>query len=56
MRIDRFQIKNYMGFRKTEELSFSPAMNLIVGQNNVGKSSLLRALALKFSARPHRSE
>lgn len=56
LRISRFRIKNYMGFRKTEELRFSSAMNLIVGQNNVGKSSLLQALALKFDARPHRSE
>ena len=31
-------------------------MNLIVGQNNVGKSSLLRSLTLGFQARPHVSE
>ena len=56
MRINKIQIENYLGFRKTDVLDFSPRMNLIVGQNNVGKSSLLRSLTLGFQARPHVSE
>ena len=56
MRINRIQIENYLGFRKTDVLELSPSMNLIVGQNNVGKSGLLKALALRFTARPYASE
>ena len=55
MYIQSFKIKNYMGFRETQELLFSPDMNLIVGQNNVGKSGLLGSLRLNFIGRPTRS-
>lgn len=56
MRINRIQIENYLGFQGTDVLELSPSMNLIVGQNNVGKSGLLRAFTLSFKARPHISE
>lgn len=45
MRIDNITIKN---FKKFEELSveFNPHMNVIVGSNGAGKSSVLEALAI----------
>lgn len=55
MYISQIQIKNYMGFRKIPILSFVPGINLIVGQNNVGKSSLLTCLRMNFDSRPNRN-
>lgn len=45
MRIDNITIKN---FKKFEELSvrFNPRMNVIVGSNGAGKSSILEALVI----------
>src|SRR6266566_4846956 len=39
------QIKNFRGFRSLELASFK-RVNLIVGQNNTGKTGILEALAL----------
>ena len=43
-----FRVKNYKGL-KDLELNGLSRVNLIVGRNNVGKSSLLEALFLSFS-------
>lgn len=56
MRISSFSIKNYKSFEEPQELQFSAGFNIIVGQNNVGKSALLEALALKFTSKPHTSK
>lgn len=50
MRIRRFQIKNFKGIG-TEPLSFDFSENIItlIGENNVGKSSILEALDYFFS-------
>jgi energy-coupling factor transporter ATP-binding protein EcfA2 len=55
MHIQSVRIKNYRGFQDSETLNFSPGFNLIVGANNVGKSSLLNCLAGKFIGEPHKS-
>lgn len=55
MLISTFQLSNYKGYRNSGELRFSGGFNVLVGQNNAGKSSLLEALGLKFIAKPHRS-
>lgn len=55
MYISRYQIKNYMGFLDIPALSLSSGMNLVIGENNVGKSSLLESLRLRFTSRPHLS-
>jgi AAA15 family ATPase/GTPase len=36
-------------------LEFSPGINIIVGQNNSGKTALLEALTMNFDNVPHRS-
>ena len=56
MRICSFKIKNYKSFLEPRELTLEEGFNLIVGQNNVGKTALLEALSLKFLGKPHRSQ
>lgn len=44
MRIDHFQVTNYMGYA-TQEFEMDRRFNLFAGENGVGKTSLLEALA-----------
>lgn len=55
MRISSFRIKNYKSYEDSGELKLGSGFNIIIGQNNVGKTALLEALSLKFSAKPHKS-
>ncbi|MEA5554481.1 AAA family ATPase [Anabaena cylindrica UHCC 0172] len=55
MYISKFQISNYKSFQDSGLLEFTPGINIIVGQNNSGKTALLEALTLKFQDVPHRS-
>lgn len=56
MRICSFKIQNYKSFLEPRELTLDEGFNLIVGQNNVGKTALLEALSLNFSGKPHTSQ
>lgn len=56
MKICSFKIKNYKSFFDPRELTLEEGFNLIVGQNNVGKTALLEALSLGFIGKPHRSQ
>jgi predicted ATPase len=51
------QVTNYKSFHGAQEqpISFDPRFNILVGQNNVGKTALLEALSLRFPNNPHRS-
>ncbi len=55
MFIENCQIRNYKGFRESGQISFSPGFNVVVGQNNAGKTALTEALSLQFQNKPHRS-
>lgn len=55
LQISTFQLVNYKSYRDSGELQFSTGFNVLVGQNNVGKSTLLEALGLRFPSKPHRS-
>ena len=55
MQISTFQLVNYKSYRDSGELQFSTGFNVLVGQNNAGKSTLLEALGLRFPSKPHRS-
>jgi hypothetical protein len=55
MHIATLQVNNYKSFSSSEELRFTPGFNVIVGQNNVGKTALVEALSLQFGNQPHRS-
>lgn len=45
MKIDNIQIKNYRKFEKMV-IDFNPRMNVIIGNNGVGKTSILDALSI----------
>src|SRR5207249_3441257 len=55
MHISSLRIKNYKSFLDSGELRFGTGMNIIIGPNNSGKTSLLEALALTFPGGSHRS-
>lgn len=50
MFISRIRIKNYRCFRDTA-VEFRPGLNVIIGENNAGKTTLLKALSLVFDRR-----
>ncbi|WP_139032223.1 AAA family ATPase [Mesorhizobium amorphae] len=54
MRIDRFQLSNYSSFSDTGPVDLKPGINIIVGENNAGKSAILRSL-FQLGNSPHRS-
>jgi len=55
MHLSKFQLFNYKSFVNSGLLEFQPGINIIVGQNNSGKTALLETLTLNFSDSPHRS-
>ncbi len=55
MRVVSSRIENYKSFHSSGEVRLAPGFNVIVGQNNVGKTALAEALGLRFFANPHRS-
>jgi len=46
MKIEKLEINNYKGFKGKVELLFSPNINIFVGINGAGKSSLLDLIAI----------
>ncbi|MBD2694504.1 AAA family ATPase [Anabaena catenula] len=57
MYIKKLQVFNYKSYSNSGsgEMEFSPGINIIVGKNNAGKTSLLEVLTLDFENQPHRS-
>lgn len=55
MLIKNFRIRNYKSFLDSGQVEFGSGFNIILGQNNSGKTALLEALCLNFTAKPHRS-
>ena len=55
MYISSFSIENYKSYSQTGEIELKPGFNLIVGKNNVGKTSLLEILSNSYINNPHRS-
>jgi putative ATP-dependent endonuclease of the OLD family len=53
MYVARVRIQNYRCFKDTV-VEFRPGINVLIGENNAGKTSLLNALALVFDRRPRR--
>jgi hypothetical protein len=56
MRFLGISLKNFASFGDTAALDFEPGINLIVGQNNVGKSALLRVFDPNLADDRHRNE
>lgn len=55
MHISTFRLENYKSFRATQEVKLMPGFNVIVGQNNAGKTALMEALSFGGGNKPHRS-
>ena len=55
MYISRFQLHNHKCFYEPPELQLEPGFNILTGQNNTGKTDLLKALSLIDAFDPHRS-
>ncbi|MBW4425899.1 MAG: ATP-binding protein [Nostoc desertorum CM1-VF14] len=55
MFIKKLQVFNYKSYLDSGLMEFSPGINIIVGRNNAGKTSLLEVLTLEFENHPHRS-
>src|SRR5712692_2480200 len=55
MHIASFRIENYKSFRATAVVNLTPGFNVVVGQNNVGKTALVEALSLTAGNKVHRS-
>jgi predicted ATP-dependent endonuclease of OLD family len=51
--LSRFTSSNHKCFNSPTELILKPGVNLIVGKNNSGKSTLLDALSMSTAAIPH---
>lgn len=54
MFISSFRLCDYKSYLD-QELSLSKGVNLIVGQNDAGKTALLEGLSLNFQNKPHRN-
>jgi len=56
MWIKNLRIENFMSIQDSGEQELSPGINIVVGQNNSGKTALLRAISLqRLMNIPHRS-
>jgi predicted ATPase len=56
MRIIRMRVTNFSSFKDTHWINLSSGINLIVGQNNAGKSALLRVFNQSLEDKRHRSQ
>lgn len=51
MKIKEIEIENYRNFKKKISIKFNDEINFIIGENNLGKSNLLKLLNKIFNAR-----
>ena len=49
MYISQMRIKNFRCFKEDFIVNFNPGMNVIIGANNSGKTTIIRALEMIFS-------
>jgi AAA15 family ATPase/GTPase len=55
MYIAKFQVQNYKSFLSSQEVNLTSGFNVVVGQNNAGKTALVEALSLHFDNKYHMS-
>lgn len=55
MLLTGLRVQNYKSYFDTGQITLSPGFNVIVGQNNVGKTALVEAASLTLANVPHRS-
>lgn len=56
MYISKIKIENYKGFNNHDVIELKKGINLIIGKNNSGKTSLLEALSLQYNKSHKRIE
>ncbi len=56
MKLKRVRIKGFQSFEDSGDMNFEPGINLIIGQNNSGKSAFFRALKHDFLDDRHKNE
>src|SRR5690242_3830301 len=56
MWIKSFRLTGYSAFSDTGLVELGPSYNLFIGQNNVGKSALLRSLVPRLQDLRHKSD
>ena len=56
MKLSKVRITGFQSYSDSGDIEFADGINLIVGQNNAGKSSLLRALRSELPNDRHRSD
>ncbi len=55
MKISSVRVVSYASFRDSGHIDLSPKINVVVGENNSGKSALLSAMRPQLTNKPHRS-
>lgn len=53
MYISHAQIKNYKSFLDSQVISLDKGFNVVIGQNNAGKTALMESLSLNTNNAPH---
>src|SRR5438876_930339 len=53
MYVAKFQVKSYKSFISSPEVNLTSGFNVVVGQNNVGKTALVEAVSLHFQNKAH---
>lgn len=53
MYIKSLRIKNYKSFRDSGVIELAQGFNVIVGENNTGKTALVQAMSTRFVSTPH---
>lgn len=48
MYIANIAIQNFRGFSKTKVIEFNEKLNIFIGHNNSGKTSIIKALQILF--------
>ena len=46
--ISNLAIENFRGFKNKTNIEFNEGLNIIIGENNAGKTTVLKALQLIF--------
>src|SRR5882762_225320 len=56
MRLLSARVRNYKGYRDSGAVKFKTGFNILVGQNNSGKTAFLEALQFReFQSKPHKN-